>query len=105
MYWAYNLLCLFYSIKVLKKSKINLYVHELLTVQENNNEVFPSDFLLSGAAAIHVLISQHMGYSLHMYKGKVISDKMLRDTLCIVRIIKSAYEPSGPSGRSLSWFL
>ena len=101
------MLCLFYSIKNKKKMKINLYVHELLTVQENNNKVLPSDFLLSGGAAIHVLISQHMGYSLHMYKGKVSSYilKMLRVTLYMVRIIKSAYKSSGLSGCSLSWFL
>ena len=84
-----------------------LQVHELLTALENNKEVLPSDFLFSGGAAIHVLISQHMGYSLHMYKEEVSSYilNMLHVTLYMVRIIKSAHEPSGPSGRSVSRFL
>ena len=43
-----------------------------------------------------------MGHSLHMYKEKVSSYiiKTLSVTLYMVRIIKSAYKPSGPSGPS-----
>ena len=68
----------------------NFQLHELLTAPENNNKVFPSDILLSGGAVIHLLISQHMGYSLHMYKGKVNSYilKMMRVTLYMVRIVQ-----------------
>ena len=84
------MLCLFYAIKIKKLKESNLQVHELLTAPENNDEVLPSDFLLSGGAAIHVLISQHMGHSLHMYKGKVSSYtlKMLRVTICMVSIVQ-----------------
>lgn len=50
----------------------------------------PSDFLLSGGAAIRLLISQHMVYSLRMYKEKVRSYifKMLRVILYMVCIVQ-----------------
>ena len=84
------MLCLFHSIKIKKLKESNLQVHELLTALENNDEVLLSDFLLSGGAAIHVLIFQNMAYSLHMYKGKVSSYilKMRRVTLCMVSIVQ-----------------